>query len=355
MKKRLLALFFATLSFLGFSQPGAALNFDGLNDYVNLPNVNAPFDVSASHVKTFQVWFKNTSTQGSHVRIFSTGTANWTTGIWFGYASGSPFLRFELSDGILPSGIAITGTTNIRGDNQWHQATGVINGSVAILYLDAVMEGTVNISGEGAMNSAGSVHIGNSYDNEGLSNFRGDIDELRVWDKVLCQPEIMATMNCELTGSEFGLVAYYRFNQGMASANNSSVITLPDLTSNANNGTLVSFSLNGATSNWTTPGGVVSGFSCTPGSPCQTNAISTLTSNEKEITLSANSNQFEINSEENIIEVNVFDLTGKLILSGNDLYQHSFKCDLNSQTKGLYFIRAKLNNSKSKTFKVIVQ
>src|SRR6476620_12740488 len=122
MKKLFLTFLILFTSYFGFSQPGAALNFDGINDYVALPNVNAPFNVSVSHVKTFQVWFRNTTTQGSHVRIFSTGTANWTTGIWFGYASGSPFLRFELSDGILPSGIAITGTTNIRGDNQWHQA-----------------------------------------------------------------------------------------------------------------------------------------------------------------------------------------------------------------------------------------
>jgi len=202
MKKHLLFAFFGLLSFFGFSQPGAALNFDGLNDYVNLPNSGAPFDVASNHMKTFQVWFKNTNTQGAHVRIFSTGTANWTTGIWFGYAAGSPYLRFELCDGITYPGVAVTGTTNIRGDNQWHQATGVISANVATLYLDAVYEGSVSISAIGAMNSAGAVHIGNSYNNEGSSYFQGNVDELRVWEKVLCQPEIMSTMNCELTGSE---------------------------------------------------------------------------------------------------------------------------------------------------------
>jgi hypothetical protein len=263
MKKFLLVLT-VLLSVIAKSQPGAALNFDGSNDYVNLPNVNTPFNVSSAHIKTFQLWFKNTMSQGSHVRIFSTGTAGWTSGVWFGYAAGSPFLRLELSDGLGPAGVAITGTTNIRGDNQWHQATGVLNGTLATLYLDGLIQGTVSISGEGAMNPPGQIHIGNSYNNESGSYFMGNVDELRVWDKALCTGEIMATMNCELTGSEPGLVAYYKFNQGIAGGSNSTTNSLPDLTINGNNGTLTNFLLSGTTSNWVTPGGVTTGNTCAP-------------------------------------------------------------------------------------------
>jgi hypothetical protein len=262
MKKALSILFILSF-YIGMGQPGAALNFDGSNDFVNLPNVNTPFNVSSVHIKTFQLWFKNTTIQGDHVRIFSTGTANWSTGVWFGYAMSSPYLRFELSDGNL-NGVAITGTTAIRGDNQWHQATGVINGAVATLYLDAVLEGTVNISGEGAMNAAMPIHIGNSYDNESDSYFQGAIDELRVWDKALCQAQIMTTLNCELTGTEPGLVAYYQFNQGIASGNNSGITNLPDLTINGNNGTLTNFALTGSASNWISPGSVITGNNCAP-------------------------------------------------------------------------------------------
>ncbi|MBP7809748.1 MAG: T9SS type A sorting domain-containing protein [Bacteroidia bacterium] len=354
--RKLLPLLFSLLFLKTFSQSGAALNFDGNNDYVTLPNVNTPFNVSASHIKTFQVWFKNTANQGDHVRIFSTGTSNWSPGIWFGYAQFSQFIRFELSDGLGVSGVAITGTTSIRGDNLWHQATGVINGSVAILYLDAILEGTVSISGEGAMNSAGSVHIGNSYDNELASYFQGSVDELRVWDKVLCQPEIMATMNCELTGSESGLVAYYKFNQGIASGNNTGVTSLPDLTINSNNGTLTNMNLTGATSNWVSPGGVTTGSICIPSNPCQSNNISALTSSETDLKLLSDGSQYILISDFNTInEVSIYDLSGKLIAKHFNLNQNLFSFDLNSYSKGVFFVKVKLEGNHIKTFKLLNQ
>ncbi len=57
-------------------------------------------------------------------------------------------------------------------------------------------------------------------------------------------------MSNELIGNETGLVAYYNFNQGAPSGNNAGIISLTDKTSNAYNGTLHNFALNGATSNW---------------------------------------------------------------------------------------------------------
>ena len=78
----------------------------------------------------------------------------------------------------------------------------------------------------------------------------GSVDELRIWNYALSQSEIQATMNTELAGNESGLVAYYNFNQGVASANNAGITTLTDKTSNGFNGTLNGFTLNGSTSNW---------------------------------------------------------------------------------------------------------
>lgn len=243
------------------AQTAAALSFDGSNDYVALTNNSSAFNISASHIKTVQFWFKNYATQGNHVRIFSTGDQSWTQGFWIGYAFGSPYLKLELSDGI-GVGVTLVGTSAIRGDNLWHQATAVFNDSTARLYVDGLLEGTANISGEGSINSSGSVHIGNSYGNEALSYFRGSVDELRVWNRALGQGEIDSTLNCELTGSEPGLIAYYNFNEGIASANNAGVTNLPDLTLGSNNGSLTNFLLNGALSNWVAPGGVISCSAC---------------------------------------------------------------------------------------------
>ncbi len=70
-------------------------------------------------------------------------------------------------------------------------------------------------------------------------------------------------MNCELIGTEFAIVAYYKFNQGLAGQNNAGETTLIDIVGGDNNGTLNNFALSGATSNWVSPGGVPSG-----GLPC---------------------------------------------------------------------------------------
>ncbi|MBK9337263.1 MAG: hypothetical protein IPM98_12075 [Lewinellaceae bacterium] len=57
-------------------------------------------------------------------------------------------------------------------------------------------------------------------------------------------------------------VAYYKFNQGFANANNAGITTLDDATTNNNDGTLTNFGLTGLSSNWVEPGGVVTGTSC---------------------------------------------------------------------------------------------
>jgi hypothetical protein len=45
--------------------------------------------------------------------------------------------------------------------------------------------------------------------------FVGQIDEIRAWNVVRTGPEILQTMNKTLTGSEPGLVAYWRLDEGM--------------------------------------------------------------------------------------------------------------------------------------------
>src|SRR5262249_46052651 len=44
--------------------------------------------------------------------------------------------------------------------------------------------------------------------------FRGDIDEVRIWNFALTQNDILQNMNSLLTGSEAGLVGYWRFDEG---------------------------------------------------------------------------------------------------------------------------------------------
>ena len=74
-----------------------------------------------------------------------------------------------------------------------------------------------------------------------------------IWNKALTPAEVLTAMNTGWVGNEAGLVAYYKFNQGVANGTNAGVTTLNDLATTvggANNGTLTNFALTGTTSNW---------------------------------------------------------------------------------------------------------
>ena len=65
--------------------------------------------------------------------------------------------------------------------------------------------------------------IGRKYDSGNYIN--GQIDEVRIGTSPEPASEIANNKDCELTGTETGLVAYYPFNQGEGGANNAGETT----------------------------------------------------------------------------------------------------------------------------------
>lgn len=89
---------------------------------------------------------------------------------------------------------------------------------------------------------------------------------------------------------------------------------------------------------------------------CLTTDVKVLAGSDASTKLLSGVNQYEVVSEAyDINEVSVFDLTGKLISRAVNLQQSNFKVDLNSQSKGLYFIKVKLDPCTERTFKVVNQ
>lgn len=222
--------------------PGKALAFDGINDKVDL---NLAF--SGSYTK--EAWIK-TNTLTGFPNILSgdpgTGTA------------------LFLNNGRLAAGHAASGFTDVL------DATPLLSGvwyHVAVTYNAANNE--MNLYKDGVLVASNTSAAGYTETLQQIGTFAGEnyfngtIDEVRIWNIVRTPGEIFGSKNCELNGSETGLIAYYNFNQGVQGANNSGVTTLNDLHGNCPlNGTLTGFALNGSTSNWVADGGTLSG-SCT--------------------------------------------------------------------------------------------
>ena len=227
--------------------PGAALNFDGANDYVD---VN--YNLNQSSL-TLEAWVKPTSSARMYV-ICNDNDGN--------HGAGFGVNNYQLEIDCHNTFINVPGTLFSNGT--WAHVAVVYQSDTRVrAYVNGteVYNAIPNGSWPASMNGLTSFSLGRHNPLNTLY-YNGNIDEVRVWSRSLCQPEIQAQQNCELTGSEPSLAVYFNFNQGIANDNNAGLTTLPDLAGTAQNGTLNNFALLGTTSNWTAPGGVVTGTSC---------------------------------------------------------------------------------------------
>jgi hypothetical protein len=103
--------------------------------------------------------------------------------------------------------------------------------------------------------------------------FNGSIDEVRVWNTKRSVSQIRANVNCQLTGSETGLVGLYNFNDAgiIAEGSNTGKTTALDLAGIPDNATLTGFALTGTTSNWVSSS---TNTSCIPISTVKTEDLS---------------------------------------------------------------------------------
>jgi hypothetical protein len=232
------------LSFYGMAQPATGLDFDGVDDYVSCGSILTP-----SYTK--EAWI-NTSNLSAFNNIISSGV-NGNHAFWAPNSYGS-----RLSAGHNFTWNAVQDPTPLAVSTWYHVAVTYDAATTTMrLYKNGVLVSSNNAVP--AHTGGNGVSIG-AYGNGFV--FFGLIDEVRLWDRALCQGEIQNNMNCGLNPSgQTGLGALYHFDQGTVNANNAGITTLTDASSTGSNGTLNNFALTGATSNWAT--GTVSG-SCSP-------------------------------------------------------------------------------------------
>ena len=229
----------------------AALNFDGIDDYVSISS-NA--SLSMTSAITIEAWVKTNGSPTGEQYIITKSNDSYFVGLNVaGNVGRASFYINGVSTGWLYSN-----STSIN-DNNWHHIASTYDGSVIKIYIDGILDNSVIASGN-IVTGGSDVVIGCRIFNY---FFQGNIDETRIWNVARSQCEINTYMNCEIPSSSGGLVANYHFNQGISSENNSIETTLMDASVNSNVGTLTNFALSGATSNWIAPAAVVSGYTTT--------------------------------------------------------------------------------------------
>lgn len=217
-----------------------SLNFDGTNDYVEIPkNFQDDF--------TIEYWMRTTQTGGAGGQWYSgQGLVDGELG---GVRNdfGTSLVGSKLAFGIGNPDVTIFSTSNVNTGNwvhvavTWKRSTGEMK-----LYINGTLEAT-GTSGTGIRDQSTILRVGSQL--AGVGYFNGTIDDLRIWSVVRTQSEIQGSRSTEIL-VQTNLIQYYKFNQGTASGTNTGVNTLTDISGNNRTGTLYNFALNGATSNW---------------------------------------------------------------------------------------------------------
>ncbi|MBP8793321.1 MAG: T9SS type A sorting domain-containing protein [Lutibacter sp.] len=230
MKTKL--LFIALLLNYCLANSQAALNFDGVNDFI-LGTNNSSLNISQG---TIEAWIK-TDNAGAGFRGIV--VKQYKYGI---FLYNNAIAVYDWSNG------SKTETSLNLADDAWHHVAfsfdlGVLNGSK--IYLDGMLVSTLTYN---SSTSNSRIVIGAGADYTLSQNFKGTIDQVRVWNTIRTNTEILTNYNKCLQGNESGLIMLWQFEEGTGTVVN-------DLSGNNNNGTLTN--MDAATDS-------VAGYNCTP-------------------------------------------------------------------------------------------
>jgi Concanavalin A-like lectin/glucanases superfamily len=236
------------------AQAGAALDFDGVDDYVSITR-------PVSDDFTIEFWMKTDQTGGNPADAWYLGK-----GLVDGERPGVvEDFGISMTGGKLAFGVyspTIHSISNINTGIWVHVAVTRHRASGAMqLFINGVLEAT-GTSSTNALTAPSNLHLGKIL--AGTNYYQGQLDEIRLWNRVLPACEIQNNQNCELNGaSQTGLGAYYPCNQGMGGGTNAGITTLTDAQS-AYAGTLNGFALTGTASNFVTSVRVLAATACAP-------------------------------------------------------------------------------------------
>lgn len=317
-------------SFLCYGQN--SLNFDGINDYVSVPNGGGLNNLQTGTIELWVKWngtaqdigFNNCygailGRQKNYTfnnQIIGLNGANPNTAkiIWMPYSGGSETIL----------------TSTISPNNNWIHLAIVYSNGDHRMYINGVLEDSSSTTGSIVNDSNIDLSIG-AWIDHGVSYANANIDEFRIWNIAKTDLEINANMNKELVGNEIGLITYFNFNQGIADGDNSTETILTDSTSNNFDGNLTNFALTGTTSNWAT--GV---------------DFDSLSINENEFSHSyffVNNNLLIVKKQDylnKIKSIEVYNLLGQQVFKTSKIEK---EITLNQLINGVYIVKVNTSNS----------
>jgi hypothetical protein len=176
---------------------------------------------------TIEVWAYYESTSGGYI-ISNEGYDN-SNSTSHGFALRTSGSKIEISLGTGSGWDQLQSITNISL-NTWMHIAVTYSGSELKLYVNGVEDATKTVTSPmAASNYNLCIGEGSMWKDR---RFTGKMSDLRFWNVVRSQADISASMSSSLSGTETGLVANWKMNEGtgstVADATGNHTVTKPD-------------------------------------------------------------------------------------------------------------------------------
>lgn len=213
----------------GSDAQNLALDFDGTNDALTCGSVLT----SAPAAFTVEWWLMPVSHINYNQNFGS--VTGWGAFGFHTEVAGGVYCGTDLNNRFTPSELG----ANTLQLNVWQHFAFTYTGGVGKFYKNGILLATKSMNAPVGWNGF-------------IATIHGSLDEVRIWNIARTQTQIQNNMNCQLSGTESGLVANYNFNNSsaIAAGNNGGLTTAIDNSPNGNNAALTNFALSGTTSNW---------------------------------------------------------------------------------------------------------
>lgn len=232
MKRTLTTIILLLLFFQITISQNNSLDFDGNDDYVDLGN-NV-----CNGMRSIELWFNsavaidNSLSNFISLAVRNDATQNDEMHLAFEFVNPNKGkIRFGSNNS---SGTFIVhSNADSWNANQWYHVAGVFHPTNGIeLYIDGVKQTDTNPH-TGAPGTASEITALGVWGDFNDRHFNGKIDDVRFWDYARTQSEIQNDMNTELSGTEAGLISYYKMDI------DNSTCDVEDCNSNENHGTRI--------------------------------------------------------------------------------------------------------------------
>ncbi|WP_211517658.1 LamG-like jellyroll fold domain-containing protein [Geitlerinema sp. PCC 9228] len=213
------------------------LGFDGVDDYVEVPNSEA-LNITENLTVEAKIYLDEENFSGNR-RILQKGGDSSSQG-----KQVSDQYRFLVEDNKFKFDVGGVGVVEAPivelPGRAWHHVAGVYDRSkneLAIYVNGEKIETLEGVSGT-IKTTDDPLYIGTKNPNAIQGDFwKGQLDEIRIWNTARTSEQIQANQSNSLAGNEEGLVAYYAANQ-QDDTSTDDTSTLRDLSNNQEDGSL---------------------------------------------------------------------------------------------------------------------